>query len=110
MNISYEMLGKDKVVISLEDFEDMLDVISYDEAKARNEEAFPADMVDRMLGGENPVRVFREHRGLTQTQLAAHAGVSQATVAEIETGRKKGSVGTLKAIAGALQVDLDDLV
>jgi len=36
--------------------------------------------------------------------------VSRVTVAEIETGRKQGSVATLRALAGALDVTLDDLM
>ena len=41
--------------------------------------------------------------------LAERAGVNRVTVAEIETGRKKGSVATLCALAVALDVTLDDL-
>ncbi|ETD88230.1 hypothetical protein U713_14065 [Rhodobacter capsulatus YW2] len=37
------------------------------------------------------------------------AGVKRVTVAEIETGRKQGSVATLRALADALGVSLDDL-
>lgn len=113
----YERLGKDKVILSLEDFEDMLDVIAFDEAKAaavydktRGEESIPADVVMRLISGEeSPLRVWREHRALTQADLAAKVGVSQATVAELESGRKKGSIETLKALATALNVDLEDI-
>ena len=34
-------------------------------------ETFPAELVQRILiGGENPLRAYREHRSLTQAQLA----------------------------------------
>jgi len=35
--------------------------------------------------------------------------VNRVMVAEIETGRKQGSIATLRALAGALSVGLDDL-
>jgi mRNA interferase RelE/StbE len=35
--------------------------------------------------------------------------VNRVTVAEIETGRKQGSVATLRALANSLGVSLDDL-
>jgi mRNA interferase RelE/StbE len=46
---------------------------------------------------------------LTQAALAAKAGVNRVMVTEIETGRKQGSVTTLRSLANALNVALDDL-
>jgi mRNA interferase RelE/StbE len=93
--------------------EDLADLQSYDRAKAAlsagEEELVPADYVNRLLNGEKPLRVYRDLRGLTQATLAAKAGVNRVTVAEIETGRKQGSVTTLRALANALDVTLDDL-
>ena len=65
--------------------------------------------MNRLLTGESALRVYRDLRGLTQAELAAKAGVNRVTVAEIETGRKQGSVATLRALAGALGISLDDL-
>ena len=57
--------------------EEMLaDVRAYDAAKARVDEQLPLALVDRLLAGESEVRVFREHRGLTQAELAEAAGIS----------------------------------
>ena len=59
----------------LEDSEMLADLKAYDEAKAREEETFPADIVYRItLEGENPLKVWREYRGLTQEQLAEAVG------------------------------------
>jgi DNA-binding XRE family transcriptional regulator len=74
------------------------------------EELVPAALVDRLLAGESPVRVWREHRGLTQSGLARTSGVNRVVVADIEAGRKGGSVRSLKALAAALGVGMDDLV
>ena len=70
----------------------------------------PAALVTRLLAGENPVRVWRRHRGLTGRALAASAGIGAAYLSEIETGRKEGSLAVMKRLAEALSVDLDDLV
>lgn len=93
--------------------EDLADLQSYDRAKAAlasgEDEVIPAEYANRLLNGENALRVYRDLRGLTQLALAEQAGVNRVTVAEIETGRKQGSVTTLRALTAALGVSLDDL-
>lgn len=78
--------------------------------EAAGQERVPAAVVRRLAAGENPVRVWREHRGMTQRALAAAANISAPMMNEIEAGKKEGSIRTLFAIARALRVDLDDLV
>ena len=75
-----------------------------------NQEIVPIDLVDRMINGEHPVRVWREYRGMKATELASAANITRAYLSEIETGKKAGSVKALKRIAAALNVALDDLV
>ena len=71
------------------------------------EELIPAKIVDRLLGGANRIRVWREHRGLT---MAAQAGIAQPFLWQIETGKRDGTGETVRTIADALSVTLDDLV
>src|SRR5918992_1483497 len=72
-------------------------------ALARGEEvALPGTVWAAIESGESPVKVLRKHRGFTQAELAAAAGVSQGYGAEIEAGRKSGAPETLKALARAL--------
>ena len=66
--------------------------------------------VRRLLDGENPVRVWREKRGLTQRALAAKAGIAPSYLADIENGRKPGSADALSRLAGALEVLMEDLM
>ena len=73
-------------------------------------EWLPAELIERMVDGESPARVWREHRGMTATALAAASGVAASYLSAIETGKKPGSVNALKRIAAALNVALDDLV
>ena len=88
----------------------LADIREFREAKFSEEETFPSEIIDRIiLNNENPVHVYREYPELTQQQLADKVGVQRAYLAEVETGRKAGSVKTLKAIAQALSVDLDDV-
>jgi DNA-binding Xre family transcriptional regulator len=77
--------------------------------RARDRECVPIGVVDRLIARENPVRVWREHRGHSLRQLAERAGIGIGYLSQIENGERKGTVETLKKIAAALDVDLDDL-
>ena len=70
----------------------------------------PIGLVERMLAGENPVRIWRERRGFSPEYLAAKAGLSLRSLHSIETGRRIGSIAALKALAVALDLTIDDLV
>jgi DNA-binding XRE family transcriptional regulator len=91
--------------------EDLADLRAYDQAMARRaaaeEETFPAEIVNRLIEGENAIRVFREFRGMSQSALAEASGVNRVQLVTIEQGQRNGSIATLKAIAAALRVDLD---
>ena len=76
---------------------------------AGEDEPVPEEVVRRLLGGENAVRVWREHRGMTQAELAARSGLSSSYVSQIEAGRRHGSLKVLRRLARALAVDLEDL-
>ncbi len=93
--------------------EDRLDAMDARAALARyrvgEEELIPQELVDRLLAGESVTKVWREHRGLTQAKLAAAAGIKKSYLSQIEGGQRKGTVATLRALARALNVDLDDL-
>jgi ribosome-binding protein aMBF1 (putative translation factor) len=77
---------------------------------AGEEELLPEEMVDRILDGENLIRVWREHRGLSVKALAEKAGIAPAYLSQIETGKRDGTVSTIKKLAGSLGVTVDDLV
>ncbi len=89
--------------------ENAADIRSFDEAIARDEETLPHAMVARLVNGESPIAVWREHRGLTQQALAKSAGITKSYLSQIESGRRPGSVRVLKSLARALRLDVDDL-
>jgi hypothetical protein len=70
----------------------------------------PKEVVDRIAGGENPVRVLREWRGKTQQQLALEGGLTQGYLSDIENGRRRGTALRLRGVSHALKVPLDLLV
>ncbi len=88
--------------------EDLADNAAY--LAHKDDEKIPAAFAERLIDGENPVRVWRQYRQLTQTALAARAGITQSDLSEIESGKSEGSVKVLAALAHALAIDLDDLV
>lgn len=109
--------GEKLVVLSLADYErliDKADIARADKIMADietgREEAVPAEIVRRLIAGENKVRVWRTHRGLSGRDLAAGAGVSAPFLSQLESGKKEGSVSVMKRIAAVLRVDLDDIV
>lgn len=115
--------GETLAVMPVEDYEALAaaaDVV--DEAE---EEALAAEMrrlrqqdqgepmgIDefrRILAGESPIRVWREYRGLSVRALASRLGISAGFLSDIETGKKEGSIETLRAIARELGASVDDL-
>jgi DNA-binding XRE family transcriptional regulator len=105
--------GKNYVVLSEEDYEDLIDGLHANAIMARiqaGEETWPSELVQQLWEADSRIRVFRKYRGMTMAELATAAGISQPHLSDIENGKKTGSVEVLKRIAIALKVDLDDLV
>jgi DNA-binding Xre family transcriptional regulator len=113
--------GEEMVVLSRDAYDRLIetqemaqDVFLFDAVKARlangEDEIVPAEVANRLLDGENPVRVWRRHRGLSGAELARSAGLSVSYLSQIETGQRKGPVEQLQRIAVALGVLVDDLI
>ncbi len=82
----------------------------HERLEAGEEELLPAAMVERLLAGESPIRIWREHRGLSVSGLAQAAGLSQPYLSQIEAGVRRAAAEKLARIAQALHVQPDDLV
>ncbi|MBR1649250.1 MAG: helix-turn-helix domain-containing protein [Alphaproteobacteria bacterium] len=101
----------EKIIEALEDAQDIADAKEISAKIASGEmECFPSSVVNALIDGENAVKVYREYRGLTQAELAQKAGVSVVMIKKLEAGKTTGSIKTLKAIALALKLDVDDLI
>lgn len=113
--------GDEMVIIPAADYARLVeaaemaeDIAAFDEFErklaAGEEELIPAEFANRLIDGENPVRVWREYRGLAVKELAEKAGIAAPYLSQVETGKRDGTVETLRKIAGALGVAIDDLV
>ena len=98
----------------VEQSEMLEDIRDYDAAKAAIErgedELIPSEVVFAILDGENPIKVWREFRDLTQQQLAEAVGISKPYLSQIETGKRRGTTEVITTIAKALDVSVDELV
>ena len=100
-----------RLIADLEDHNDLRVASDAAQRRANGEEYLPAKVVDQLLAGQPPLRVWRKHRGLKQLQLASISGVSNGQISHIETGaRRTASLETWQRLAKALRVDLDDIV
>ena len=115
MNIQYLEDGKlavvptvdlERLIALAEDVEDLKALNSIDP----KEETYPQELVEKLLNTDAPLAVWREYRGMTQKALEAASGINQGYIAQIEKGSKIGGVTTLKKLAAALNISLDDLV
>jgi transcriptional regulator with XRE-family HTH domain len=52
------------------------------------------------------IRLARDKAGLTQSELANRAGISQQAVSAYETGRKEPTVATLQRLIGAAGLEM----
>jgi DNA-binding XRE family transcriptional regulator len=90
----------------LEDIEDVTAVMANQEDKS---ERFPLDLVEKIAAGGNAVKIFREYRKISQTELARRLNISRQYMSKIENGERTGTAKLLKKIASILAVDFDEL-
>lgn len=94
--------GKPHVLVPLHDYTQM--------KNGANGNDLPDEVLQKVAMGQlSPIKIIRKFRGMTQDDLAAAAGLSRPYLTEIETGRKEGSIRSLKSIAKALNVPLERL-
>ena len=104
-NIITTPSGDRMVLIPFEEYErlieaaeDAADARDVDEIKRRlatgEEELIPAEIVDRIIDGENKLRVWREHRGMSAKELAEtvsrrHTSRNSRPASEREPSRRQ---------------------
>ncbi len=94
-----------------EDADDVAVLARFAERYAKGEEeTVPAEVVDRLLAGESPLRVWREHRGMSAAQVAEAVGVTPAHVSKLESGKGDPSVAVLTKLAKVLGTSLEELI
>lgn len=104
--IPYELFTR----LQLPDEEASLtDEEAWDRATADRGPAVPDSVLSRLLDGDNPVRVYREWRGLTQEELARNVNLTSGYISQLERGRRPLSRRARMAIAETLAIPYDDL-
>lgn len=122
MNVRFKKTGNGEVaILPRKDYEALVAKAAEAEedigtarlvARARKEIAagaplVPKAVVDRIVAGENALRVLREWRDMTQLNLSFKTGIGQGYISDLENGRRKGTAAALKKIAAAMNVPLD---
>jgi len=100
----------DRLVAEAEDRADEQAAFEAETRRKAGEEYLPAEMVDRLLAGDPPLRIWRKHRGMTLQRLHEASGVSIGYLSQIERGERQGPTKVWRKLAAALSVDLDDIL
>jgi DNA-binding XRE family transcriptional regulator len=109
--------GEEMVVIPKADYDELLrradeaaedaaDAAIYDARKAefQSQEPFPAEVSMAILRGDSRLRALRKWRGLTQSDIAEKAGLTQGFLSDLEARRRTASSDTVGRLASALDV------
>jgi DNA-binding XRE family transcriptional regulator len=99
------LVAEAEMLQDVRDYDTILEAVDQGE-----EETIPAKVVYAIFDGENPIRIWREYRRLTQQQLAEAAGISTPYLSQLESGKRAGTTEVLSAIANALNLTLEDIV
>ena len=72
--------GKNYILLSEEDYEDLTDGLEASRIMARvaaGEETWPHELVKELMETDSRIRTYRTYRGLSVSELAEAAGISQ---------------------------------
>ncbi|MFO8154890.1 MAG: helix-turn-helix transcriptional regulator [Thiohalospira sp.] len=110
----YAVVPYDQYQRMLERMEELIDLQETDKVRARmeagKEESVPLELIKRIDGGESPVRVWREYRGIERRKLAEATDVGDRALYMIEAGKREPSTRVLRQLAERLNVDVDELL
>ncbi len=102
------------VTMTAEDYQDLIDARDAEAAMravaAGTLQTLSGEDVDAYLAAPTPLAFWRKHRGLTQADLAGSIGVSQPYLAQLENGRREGSVSIYQRLARRLGLSVDELL
>jgi ribosome-binding protein aMBF1 (putative translation factor) len=71
---------------------------------------FPNDVVKANVKGDSLIKAWREHFGFTQEDLSVKAGIQQPALARLEKAGSRPRKSTLKKIADAMGISVDQLI
>ncbi len=100
------------ITITREEYEDLVDARNHAVAMreiAEGGTVIPGSEIRDYLAAPSPLAFFRKRAGLTQSELAQRARVSQPYLAQLEQGRRKGGLDIYLRLARLLGVRVEDL-
>ena|SRR5690606_24337645 len=86
-------------------------VIPYDEYmanRAQDRQLIPHDVISRTVDGATPLKAWREHLGLTQSEVAQRLEITQPAYAQQENSERLRK-STREKIAAALGITQEQL-
>ena len=114
-----EIAGQKMAVLPVAEYQQLCDLVedrSDGEAAAAaevrrlaSEEYVPVEVVDRLMAGENALRVWRQYRGMTQQVLGDLVGLHKVTICNLEAGNQGTGAKNWRLLAEALSVDIEDI-
>lgn len=117
MNEAVNLQGDKLIVMTEAEYrrivEDAGDAALAEQARFEDEgkPSMPSEFVLASINGTlHPLAAWRKAVGLTQAELAARAGVRPASVSDIESRKIDPRLSTLKALAGALKLGVEDII
>ena len=106
--------GEELAVLPRTEYEDLRDALTHDHAMAGYRAgaigALSAEDTKALLAAPTPLAFWRAKRGFTQATLADAAATTQPHIADLEEGKRDGSLDVMARIARALDIKVDDLV
>ncbi len=95
----------------IEDAEMLADIKDYDNAKNKSEESFPSEIVDSIFfKGENPIKIYREYRGISILELSQKSNIEIKKLEKIEDNISIATHKNLEVIAEILNIDVDMII
>lgn len=74
------------------------------------EKLLPTEVLHRLLDDEHPIRVWREHRGLSLADVGERTGLPLSYLAAVENGHCEADPWALHRLAGVLMVPAEELL
>lgn len=71
---------------------------------------FPNEVVKANVRGDSLIKAWREYFKLTQTELAAKAGMKQSSLARLEKSTTSPRKSTLTKLAKAMEIEVEQLI
>lgn len=115
-----EISGQKMAMLPIADYERLVEIaeeqsdlhaaVAAEKRRLEGEETVPSELTYAIMDGESPLRAWRKYRGMTQEGLADAVGTTKSLVSLIENGKAQGKLQIWRAMAEALNLDIEDII